>query len=106
MTPIAEPVKQADVQTWSTAADVVVIGQGVAGVCAALEAHRAGAEVLILERASGGGGTSATSEGIFYLGGGTVVQKACGYEDDAEQLFSFLKASTSAREDKLRVLSA
>jgi 3-oxo-5alpha-steroid 4-dehydrogenase len=105
MTPVPDPVKQADVKTWSRAADVVVIGQGVAGVCAALEAHRAGAEVLILERASGGGGTSATSEGIFYLGGGTAVQTACGYEDDAEQLFRFLKASTSAREDKLRVFA-
>ncbi len=54
---------------WDREVDVVVVGQGIAGVCAALEAHRAGADVLILERAGGGGGASALSEGIFYLGG-------------------------------------
>ena len=80
--------------------DVVIVGMGVAGVCAALEAHRAGVEVLILERASGGGGTSATSEGIFYLGGGTAVQKACGYEDSAEEMLKFLRASTSGADDE------
>ena len=94
-----------DVRQWSRSADVVVIGQGIGGVCAALEAHRAGAETLIVERASGGGGTSATSEGIFYLGGGTAVQRALGVEDDAEALFRFLKASTSADEDKLRAFA-
>jgi len=107
-TPVTQtpvPVNESDVKTWSRSADVVIIGLGVAGACAALEAHRAGAEVLVLERASGGGGTSATSEGIFYLGGGTGVQKACGYEDDAQELFKFLKASTSAEEDKLRAFA-
>ena len=36
--------------------DVVVCGYGGAGGCAALEAGRNGAKVLILERASDGGG--------------------------------------------------
>jgi len=90
------------VKHWERTADVVVIGQGVAGACAALEARAAGAQALILERASGGGGTSATSEGIFYLGGGTAVQNACGYQDDAATMFTFLRASTSAEDEKLR----
>ena len=79
--------------------DVVVVGQGIAGACAALEAHRAGAEVLVLERAGGGGGASALSEGIFYLGGGTPVQQACGYDDTAQNLYDFLRASTSHPDD-------
>jgi len=81
--------------------DVVVVGQGIAGVCAALEAHRAGAEVLVLERAGGGGGASALSEGIFYLGGGTPVQQACGYDDTAQNLYDFLRASTSHPDDEV-----
>lgn len=47
--------------------DVLVIGLGAAGVSAAIEARRAGAEVLVLERASAGGGSSALSGGFIYL---------------------------------------
>ncbi|WP_369075231.1 FAD-binding protein, partial [Aromatoleum toluclasticum] len=57
------------------------------GACAALEARRAGADVLVVERASGGGGASAMSSGIFYLGGGTAVQKAAGYEDTPDEMY-------------------
>ena len=82
-----------DIPNWDREADVVVVGQGVAGCGAALEAHKAGAQVLIIERASGGGGASALSSGIFYLGGGTSVQQAAGYQDDADQMARFLMAS-------------
>jgi 3-oxo-5alpha-steroid 4-dehydrogenase len=94
MIDVPQALSRAEVDRWDRSADVVVIGQGIAGTCAALEAHRAGAEVLIVERASGGGGASAMSSGIFYLGGGTAVQKACGYDDDADQMARFLMAST------------
>ncbi|HZV09158.1 MAG TPA: FAD-dependent oxidoreductase, partial [Novosphingobium sp.] len=93
-TDIPAILRAADIARWDREVDVVVIGQGAAGTCAALEAHRAGAEVLIVERASGGGGASAMSSGIYYLGGGTAVQKACGYDDDAEQMAAFMMAST------------
>lgn len=87
--------------SWDREVDVVVVGQGIAGTCAALEAHRAGASVLVLERAGGGGGASALSEGIFYLGGGTPVQQACGHEDTAQNLYDFLRASTSHPDDEV-----
>lgn len=93
------PVKAVDVKHWDRSADVVVVGAGIAGTCAALEAHDAGADVLVIERASGGGGASALSQGIFYLGGGTAVQSACGYEDDPENMYRFLRASTSTAND-------
>ncbi|MFA7439916.1 MAG: FAD-binding protein [Sphingomonadaceae bacterium] len=91
---VPETISTRQVEQWNHHADVVVIGQGVAGSCAALEARNAGAEVLIVERASGGGGASAMSSGIFYLGGGTAVQKACGYDDTADEMYKFLFAST------------
>ena len=47
---------------------MVVVGLGAAGASAALEASREGAETLVLERAAGGGGTSAMSGGLLYLG--------------------------------------
>lgn len=82
-----------DVENWAETAEVVVVGYGIAGACAALEAQRAGADVLVIERASAGGGASALSSGIFYLGGGTAVQKAAGYDDTPEEMFNFLMAN-------------
>ena len=74
-------------------ADVVVVGLGCAGACAALEAAEAGAEVLVLEAAPTAGGTSAMSGGIIYLGGGTPIQAGCGYEDTPEAMEAFLAAA-------------
>jgi 3-oxo-5alpha-steroid 4-dehydrogenase len=83
--------------------DVVVVGFGIAGGCAALEAARAGARVLVLERAAVHGGTSSMSGGHFYLGGGTAVQRATGWEDSAEQMYAYLVAvSKEPEHDKIR----
>lgn len=84
--------------------DVLVVGLGAAGACAALEAQGAGANVVVLERASGGGGTSANSGGLIYMGGGTPVQEACGFEDSVEEMFKFLMyaSAPSACEEKIR----
>lgn len=84
--------------------DVVVVGFGIAGGCAALEAARAGARVLLLERAAVHGGTSSMSGGHFYLGGGTAVQRATGHEDSAEEMYNYLVAAAKDPEpDKIRV---
>ncbi|HVN50936.1 MAG TPA: FAD-dependent oxidoreductase, partial [Acidimicrobiales bacterium] len=53
------PLRVRDVASWDDEADVVVVGLGCAGTCAAIEASEAGAEVLALERAGAPGGTSA-----------------------------------------------
>ncbi|MGA1675132.1 MAG: FAD-dependent oxidoreductase [Pseudomonadales bacterium] len=53
------------VEAWEHAVDVVVVGLGIAGTCAALEAHRAGANVLVIERASGGGGATEAMDGVI-----------------------------------------
>jgi 3-oxo-5alpha-steroid 4-dehydrogenase len=72
--------------------DVVVIGFGIAGGCAALEAARAGARVLILERAAAAGGTTVMAGGHFYLGGGTAVQQATGHDDSPGEMYRYLAA--------------
>lgn len=86
---------------WDYQVDIAIVGLGIAGACAALEAVREKKDVLVLERASGGGGASAVSSGIFYLGGGTPVQQACGYEDDAEEMYKFISASTECNDKQL-----
>src|SRR3954471_10039716 len=83
--------------------DVVVVGFGIAGGCAALEAARAGARVLLLERAAVHGGTSSMSGGHFYLGGGTAVQQATGWEDSADEMYRYLvSVSKEPEHDKIR----
>ena len=83
--------------------EVLVVGLGAAGAAATLEASVAGAEVLALERAGAGGGTSAMSGGVLYLGGGTPLQKECGFDDAPEEMFKYLMASCGERPDEVRV---
>jgi 3-oxo-5alpha-steroid 4-dehydrogenase len=91
------------VSSWDEEVDVLVVGLGAAGAAAALEASACGAETLVLERAGGGGGTSAMSGGVLYLGGGTGLQKACGFEDSAEEMFKFLMASVGPCPDEAKI---
>ena len=84
-------------------ADVVVVGGGIAGTCAALEAAAAGADVVVLDRGAVAAGTSALSGGIIYLGGGTPVQEACGVEDDPEAMATFLLAACGPGADEAKV---
>ena len=56
-------VREADVAAWADEADVVIVGFGAAGASAAIEARSGGSDVLVLERASGGGGASAIAGG-------------------------------------------
>lgn len=75
---------------WDSEADVVVVGFGGAGACAALEAARSGASVVVLDRFTGGGAT-AMSGGIVYAGGGTSVQRAAGVEDTVDNMLAYLR---------------
>ncbi|HYB15744.1 MAG TPA: FAD-binding protein [Streptosporangiaceae bacterium] len=75
---------------WDIEADVVVVGFGAAGACAALEAASAGSSVLVLDRFEGGGAT-ALSGGVVYAGGGTPQQRAAGVIDSADAMFGYLR---------------
>ena len=77
--------------TWDLESDVIVVGFGAAGACAALEAAAAGARVLVLDR-FGGGGATALSGGVVYAGGGTPQQQAAGVTDSAGAMFAYLSA--------------
>ncbi len=86
------PLNVADVTRFDETVDVLVVGLGAAGVSAAIEARLADADVLVLERASAGGGSTALSGGVIYLGGGTRVQTLNGIEDSAEDMYLYLRA--------------
>jgi len=92
-----------EVSGWSDDVDVVVIGFGIAGGCAAVTAAAEGARVLVLERAAAAGGTTVMAGGHFYLGGGTAVQQATGHDDSADDMYAYLVAmSREPEHDKIR----
>ncbi len=97
------PPLPVDEVSWDEDADVIVVGLGIAGTCAAIEAAEAGADVVALERTGVGGGTSANSGGIIYLGGGTPIQAACGVEDSVEDMAAFLVAACGPDADEAKI---
>ncbi|WP_328405489.1 FAD-dependent oxidoreductase [Nocardia sp. NBC_00403] len=97
------PLRASAISEWDKEADVVVAGYGIAGVCAAIESVRAGAEVLILERTGGWGGAAAMAGGFIYLGGGTPLQQALGFEDTPENMEAFLLAALGPGVDKAKI---
>ncbi|GAA5049671.1 FAD-dependent oxidoreductase [Nocardia callitridis] len=97
------PLRAAEVSTWDQQADVVIAGYGIAGVCAAIEAARAGADVLILERTGGWGGAASMAGGFIYLGGGTPLQQALGFEDTPENMETFMLAAFGPGVDKAKI---
>jgi len=78
---------------WDETFDVVVVGFGSAGASAAIEASRAGASVLVVDRFAGGGATRL-SGGVVYAGGGTDLQRHAGYEDTPEEMAKYLELET------------
>ncbi|MGH0034002.1 MAG: FAD-dependent oxidoreductase [Myxococcota bacterium] len=96
-------VRADSVSRWDREHDVVVVGHGGAGAAAAIEAARAGADTLVLERMSRGGGTTALSTGVVYFGGGTRLQKACGFDDSVEEMAKHLQMAAGEQADPEKV---
>lgn len=94
-TPIEPPLMLQDTSTthWDKVCDVLIVGWGAAGASAALEAKASGADVIVVDRFTGGG-ASAKSGGVVYAGGGTRQQIKAGFKDTPEAMFEYLKHET------------
>lgn len=88
------PLLAKEVRGWTRVVDVVIAGSGAGGVCAAIEARRAGLDVLVIESQAALGGSTAMSGGVVYLGAGTALQKALGFDDSAEAMAAFITAAS------------
>lgn len=102
---LTAPLDHDTIKQWHSTVDVVVLGYGGSGACAAIEAARAGASVCVLEAASGPGGTTALSSSEIYFGGsgGTPAQRENGFKDTNEDMINYLMMAGGAGADKERV---
>ena len=100
-----KPRHARDIAAWDTETDVVVIGFGGAGGCAAITAADAGAQVLLFELASASGGSTALSSAEIYMGGsgGTRVQQACGFQDSTEDMFTYMMMCAGPQADEAKI---
>lgn len=82
--------------------NLLVIGGGLAGFCAALEAAEKGEQVLLLEKLQFTGGSSAMSGGCLAFAG-TELQRAEGIEDTDALLYGDLREVGSFENDEALV---
>ena len=83
----AKEVETPAAQALSYDADILVIGAGMAGLTAAIEAADAGADVLLLEKQEVLSSSTTRSLG-FIVGADTATQRAAGIEDDADSFYN------------------
>src|SRR5689334_1932761 len=72
-------------EDFAIAVDVVIVGAGLAGLRAALEAAAGGASVCVIEKLSSPGGSTVMSSGTFAFSG-TDLQRAANIDDDNDHL--------------------
>lgn len=71
---------------WDGETDVVVVGGGGAGLAAAIEAGKAGAKVILVEKTAGVGGDTFRNGGVM-AGQGTRLTKAKGVDVTTEEVW-------------------
>ena len=71
---------------WDEQTDIVVIGSGLAGLCAAIEANQAGASVIVFEKMKVTGGNTRISDGAL-AAPNNYLQKKKGIEDSPELFY-------------------
>ncbi len=77
-------IKQATRSSFAVSTPLAIVGAGAAGLCAALAAHEAGAEVIVFEGDALSSGSTALSAGLIPAAG-TRFQQALGISDSAER---------------------
>lgn len=89
------PSASAASEKWDREADVVICGGGGTGLAAAVEAARAGAGTLVLEKSDHAGGTTALSGGMLMVPHAEYEKKFKGYEgeDSPDKLYEYYMAA-------------
>lgn len=90
---------RAEVQADAPSSDIIVVGAGMAGLCAALAGTEQGARVILLEKGARHGGSTAMCGGALAFAG-TDVQRERGIEDSDALLEEDLLEAGCHRNDR------
>lgn len=91
---------------WDEQTDILVVGSGVAGLSAAIEARQAGADVLVIEKMKVTGGNTRISDGGL-AAPGNPIQKQLGVKDSPELFYQdLLRAGLGLNHPHLAALVA
>ncbi len=85
-------------ETFEAIAQLIIIGAGAAGLCAALSAKEAGLEPLVIERDPVPRGSTALSAGLIPAAG-TRFQRMKGIQDASEQFAADIQRKASGQND-------
>ncbi|SEP26702.1 FAD-binding protein [Trujillonella endophytica] len=80
-----------DTGEWDLTTDVVVVGSGGGGLCAALAARSHGLDVLVAEKAEVVGGSTAMSGGGMWIPDNPLM-RAAGAPDSADRALTYFEA--------------
>jgi len=91
-------------QHWDAEADVVSIGSGGGGLCAAITAHDHGASAMVLERSDQVGGVTAYSMGEVWIPGNHHAT-AMGIEDSPDSGYRYVKSLSMGYAEDAAILN-
>jgi flavocytochrome c len=94
-------VNDYDYANLSRRADIIIVGGGLAGITAAINAVQAGGNVILLEAKEYAGGNSVLSTGTFQLGG-TNIQKNLGIDDDPDTFYHWILENSGYAKDPVQ----
>jgi 3-oxosteroid 1-dehydrogenase len=81
---------------WDTSVDVLVMGSGGAGLCAAIRGHDLGLDVLVAEKGSTWGGSTAMSGGAVWIPANSSMRDK-GIEDSEADGVKYIKHLTGGK---------
>ncbi len=89
---------------WDAEFDLVAIGSGAGGLCAAITAQEYGQRALVVEKSAQVGGVTALSMGEVWVAGNHLAE-AAGLEDSVESGFGYLRTLSMGYGSDLAILN-
>ena len=89
---------------WDNEYDIIAIGSGAGGLCAAITAHEQGTSALVVEKSNQVGGVTALSMGEVWVAGNHLAEEA-GITDSVDEGYRYLQTLSMGYGSDLAILN-